>query len=139
MKKLIKAAPAGLSNPYDGETHDLDIALADYVGNDRVGKALVFSSAELNEGFENADSDVKELLNFDVDGEEITVTPSTEEQVIMPSQEKNAILKVTVEGVTSAIDANIVPENIKKDVIILGVTGTYELTADDNDEELGVL
>jgi hypothetical protein len=28
--------------------------------------------------------------------------------------------------VTSAIDSNIQPENIKKDVTILGVTGTYE-------------
>lgn len=28
--------------------------------------------------------------------------------------------------VTSAIDSNIIPENIKKDVTILGVTGTYE-------------
>lgn len=165
MKKLIKAAPAGLSNPYDGEDHDLDIALADYIGDDRVGKAIVFSSAELNEGFENADSDVKELLNFDVDGEEITITPSTEEQIITPTQGKNAILKatvnpaaidtvspvtpttseqtinpgtgklgiasVTVNAVTSAIDANITAENIKKDVVILGVTGTYEATSED--------
>jgi hypothetical protein len=28
--------------------------------------------------------------------------------------------------VTSSIDSNIQPENIKKDVTILGVTGTYE-------------
>lgn len=28
--------------------------------------------------------------------------------------------------ISSSIDSNITPENIKKDVIILGVTGTYE-------------
>ena len=34
--------------------------------------------------------------------------------------------KVTAFGVTSEIDSNIQPENIKKNVQILGVTGTYE-------------
>lgn len=58
--------------------------------------------------------------------EEKTVTPSTSQQVITPTSGKDGISKVTVAKVTSAIDENIVAGNIKKDVTILGVTGTYE-------------
>lgn len=57
-------------------------------------------------------------------GEEKTVSPTTMTQEITPSANKNGITKVTVKAVTSAIDSNIVAENIKKDVEILGVTGT---------------
>lgn len=44
---------------------------------------------------------------------------------------KNSSGQVILSGdkaleVTAAIDSNIVAENIKKDVSILGVTGTYE-------------
>lgn len=57
--------------------------------------------------------------------EEKSVTPTTADQVITPSSGKDGISKVTVSKVTSAIDTNIVAGNIKKDVVILGVTGTY--------------
>ena len=58
--------------------------------------------------------------------EDITVTPTTTEQVITSTTGKAGISKVTIEAVTSTIDSNIVAENIKKDVTILGVTGTAE-------------
>ena len=56
---------------------------------------------------------------------ELDVAPSTE------SQEFEAVgndyySRVTVKPVTSNIDTNILPENIAKDVTILGVTGTFE-------------
>ena len=57
--------------------------------------------------------------------EEKTVTPTTSAQTITPTSGKY-ISKVEVGAVTSAIDSNIVAENIKKDVTILGVTGTLE-------------
>lgn len=101
-----------------------DLALIDTA--DRAGEPTMISSDELNEGFSNAESDVKALVGFDVNGEEIEVTPTTSDQVKTPSTGKNAITKVTVKAVTSAIDANILAGNIKKDVTILGVTGTYE-------------
>ena len=44
----------------------------------------------------------------------------------MPSSGKNAITQVILNPVTSNIDANIVAENIRKDVAILGVIGSYE-------------
>lgn len=48
---------------------------------------------------------------------------------ILPSTDKNGITKVYQPSVDSSIDSNIKPENIKKGITILGVTGTYEPTA----------
>lgn len=53
-----------------------------------------------------------------------TVTPTTSKQNITADSGK-VLEKVTVNAVTSAIDANIVAGNIKSGVTILGVEGTY--------------
>ena len=58
--------------------------------------------------------------------EKINITPKTSQQVITPTSSSKAISKVTVEAVTANIDSNIVADNIKKDVVVLGVTGAYE-------------
>ena len=58
--------------------------------------------------------------------DQITINPSTETQEFLP--ENDGFSKVIVTPVTNAIDANIKPENIKKDETILGVTGTFEYT-----------
>lgn len=62
----------------------------------------------------------------ELNGHELEVTPATEQKIITPEENYNAITKVTVDAVTSSIDSNIKPENIKKDISILGVTGTME-------------
>lgn len=54
-----------------------------------------------------------------------TITPTTSDQSVTADEGK-VLGTVTVKGVTAAIDANIVAGNIKKDVVILGVTGSYE-------------
>lgn len=54
----------------------------------------------------------------------VIVTPSTTSQTITPTND--GISQVNVSAVTSSIDNNITAGNIKKDVSILGVTGTYE-------------
>ena len=54
-----------------------------------------------------------------------TVDSSTETQVVT-ADPGHELESVTVNAVTSSIDSNITPENIKKDVTILGVTGTLE-------------
>ena len=53
-------------------------------------------------------------------------TPSTSQQTISPDENYVGLSAVAIGAVTSAIDANITAENIKKDVTILGVTGTLE-------------
>lgn len=94
------------------------------------GKPIMIDANVLEEAFENASEADKaafeNVIHFDVEGEEITVTPTTSKQTKTPSKGHNAITKVTVNAVTSAIDENIVAGNIKKDVTILGVTGTHE-------------
>ena len=54
------------------------------------------------------------------------VTPTTSLQTFSVPSGYSGHGTVRVNGVTSAIDANITAGNIKKDVVILGVTGTYE-------------
>lgn len=58
--------------------------------------------------------------------ETASVTPTTSEQTIEPvGEDKIGLSSVTVAAVTSAIDENIIAENIKSGVTILGVTGSY--------------
>lgn len=54
-------------------------------------------------------------------GEEIVVTPGASGQSITPSEGKNAITSVSVNG-----DSNLIPSNIKSGVTIFGVEGTYD-------------
>lgn len=80
----------------------------------------------------------------------LNVTPTTSAQTITASGSVDGYSPVNVSAVTSSIDANIVAGNIKKDVRILGVTGTYEGSAggkyqllerikDDNNNEIGTV
>lgn len=67
-----------------------------------------------------------------IETETKSITPSTSEQTEQASSGK-VISSVTVGAVTSDIDSNISAENIKKDVTILGVTGTLEQGIDTSD------
>ena len=64
--------------------------------------------------------------NLEFETQEKTVSPSTNTQKITPDEGYDGLSKVIVNAVTNAIDKNIVSGNIKKDVAILGVTGTYD-------------
>lgn len=89
----------------------------------------VTSSVDTNIKAENIKSGISILgvagSLIELNGHELEVTPSTEQKVIEPEENYNAITRVTVKAVTSSIDSNITPENIKSGVSILGVTGTY--------------
>jgi hypothetical protein len=54
------------------------------------------------------------------------VTPSTEQQIIKPDEDIEFLSQVIVQPVTSAIDDDIAPKNIRKGVNVLGVEGTFE-------------
>ena len=54
-----------------------------------------------------------------------TITPTVEEQIVFPDDNYNGLNKVTVNAVTNEIDENLISENIKNGVDILGVTGNY--------------
>ena len=62
---------------------------------------------------------------IELKGQEKTINPTTQEQIITSDINYNAITKLTINPVTSSIDSNIVAENIKNGVTVLGVTGTY--------------
>ena len=83
-----------------------------------VGKDQIFYGAN---GLEVGTASLTEISNQDK-----TVTPTIETQTVTADSSYTGLGTVTVEGVTSAIDTNIIPENIKKDVSILGVTGTLQ-------------
>lgn len=57
--------------------------------------------------------------------EGLLVTPTTSAQKFTPAKGVDGFNAVNVEAVTAGIDRNIIPSNIKRDVEILGVTGTY--------------
>lgn len=60
----------------------------------------------------------------DVNNQDKTVTPTTSSQSVTADSGYSGLGTVTVEAVTSSIDANIAAGNIKNGVTILGVTGT---------------
>lgn len=61
-----------------------------------------------------------------VNNSNLNITPSKSAQEFTPTAPKTGFGTVSVSAVTAAIDSNIVAANIKKDVSILGVTGTLE-------------
>lgn len=62
-----------------------------------------------------------------------TVTPTTSKQTITNDEGYDGLSQVVVNAVNSSIDNNIKPENIKRNVNILGVTGEYETRYDMDD------
>lgn len=98
-----------------------------------------FSEVEVDAVTSAIDSDIKaENIRKDVDilgvvgtmesvnAQEKTATPSTSQQIITPDSNYNSLSKVIIEGVTKDIDENIVANNIKVGVTILGVQGNVE-------------
>lgn len=56
--------------------------------------------------------------------EELTIIPTTSQQVITSIDQFHGYSPITVNAVNSSIDANILPANIREGVTILGVEGT---------------
>lgn len=65
-------------------------------------------------------------VSVSVNNEILNITPSTVSQSFTtPSVGYDGFLPVTVAAVTAAIDSNIIADNIKSGITILGITGTY--------------
>lgn len=76
------------------------------------------------DGFSSVDITVN--IPSDVNNQNKTVSPSTSSQTVEADSGYSGLGTVTVNAVTSAIDANIQSENILSGVTILGVTGSDE-------------
>ena len=93
--------------------------------NNTESKNVKISVLDFDVKWEEVPIDVVET-GTEIHNQEKAVTPTTSQQVVSPDTGYTGLNKVTVAGVTSAIDANITAENIKKDTTILGVTGSLE-------------
>jgi len=126
MKKLealksLYTALGGSSSTVAGADTTLDVlnailGLGSVAGEDFIGDAIAAIA-------ENAESILPSGTPILQDK---TVTPTTSKQTITADEGKDGLGTVTVNAVTAAIDANIVADNIKDGVTILGVTGTYD-------------
>ncbi|MBQ2391422.1 MAG: hypothetical protein II306_06595, partial [Clostridia bacterium] len=97
-------------------------------GYSPVNVGAVDSAIDLNIIPENIREGV-EILGVEGDlielkGQEKTVNPATSTQNITPDANFNGLTKVTVNAVTSSIDSDIKPQNIREGIEILGVEGS---------------
>ena len=67
-----------------------------------------------------------------VNNQNKSVNPRTSQQTVTADQGYTGLGTVTVNAVTSSIDSNISAGNIKKDVTILGIRGTYDASVEMN-------
>lgn len=88
------------------------------------------------DGFSSVDVEVPEVLPVI---KALEITPSVQEQVHTVPEGVDGFGPVTVHKVTSSIDTNITPENIKSGVSILGVDGTLEPTVELNIDEPSII
>jgi len=118
--------------------HDIKLAILSK-GQSISGNITTFANA------------ISNISSGEINNTNITITPSTSEQNFLPTSPYTGFGYVTVNAVTNSIDQNISPENIKKDISILGVTGEYEgsgtsdkynmfeVIKDDNDNNVGIV
>ena len=94
-----------------------------HTSNEQIQNSIDLKANQIKEGntIFGITGTVKELK-----GQTKTVVPTVSSQVILPDSTYNALTRVSVDGVDSSIDSNIVPENIKEGITILGVLGSFQ-------------
>lgn len=103
----------------DGFNSGLDAGIAEQKAK------LTSTTFSSNDTFSNEDGWNEVTVDVQPNLDVLEVTPSTQSQQFLPESGYDGFSQVDVDPVTSAIDSNITASNIKKDVTILGVTGTY--------------
>lgn len=120
-----KKGTSGLINPQDFES-EISSIRTEKPEQEKSVSISTNGTTEVTPDTGKALSKVTVTTNVQPTLQEKTVAPKTTQQIVTADSGKDGLSKVTVEAVTSSIDSNIVAENIKKDVTILGVTGTLE-------------
>lgn len=120
-----KKGTSGLINPQDFES-EISSIRTEKPEQEKSVSISTNGTTEVTPDTGKALSKVTVTTNVQPTLQEKTVAPRTTQQIVTADSGKDGLSKVTVEAVTSSIDSNIVAENIKKDVTILGVTGTLE-------------
>ena len=120
-----KKGTSGLINPQDFES-EISSIRTEKPEQEKSVSISTNGTTEVTPDTGKALSKVTVTTNVQPTLQEKTVAPTTTQQIVTADSGKDGLSKVTVEAVTSSIDSNIVAENIKKDVTILGVTGTLE-------------
>ena len=90
----------------------------------------VYEADERHTGLGKVTVDVAGANNQDK-----TVDPTTSEQTVTADEGFTGLGTVTITAVTNEIDSNIVAENIKSGVPILGVVGSYEVPEINNQDK----
>jgi hypothetical protein len=116
---------------YDFKQTDIEIGFI-YEGNSYFyGKSTaVVNSNDILDGITFYDKSYNLVTGTMPNNGELNYSVSTVEQTIPEGYTSGGIIS----AVDSSIDENIIPENIKKGVTILGIEGTYE--GENSDEEL---
>ena len=104
---------------YSGTVNKLIGYSTDY-GNLYIHNDSGVTSADVRNGVEVYDRYGNAILGAMSNNGTLNYTPSTSQQTIPKGYTDGG----TIAAVTASIDSNIVAENIKKDITILGVTGT---------------
>lgn len=108
-----------LQTPYDNGFNDGEAAQ----------KAKLISESFVSNGTYTREDGFNEVIvavPSDIHNQSKTADPSTDVQEIIADAGYSGLSKVTINAVTNEIDSNITAGNIKKDVVILGVEGTYD-------------
>ena len=101
-------------------------------GFNPINVSAVTSSIDANIQAENIRKNITILGvvgTFQPEVTSISISPTTTLQTIIAPSGIDGYSSIKVSAVTSSIDSNIQPENIKKNITILGVTGNVETPA----------
>lgn len=108
------------------------MSVANMVNNILISKKLAFESLSNKNvpiNVMNTDKLVEYINAISFNMGSVTINPSIEQIELYPNDDVDGISNITVNKITSSIDSNITPKNIKNGVSILGITGTADVVS----------